>query len=794
MRKIIFSLFIFLLISGVVSAWSDDCERYTLYGGAYTNVYSVSSNNNGYYIFSSISLETDPRESSNSVLKLYSSYGNQAPGIAWSLLTPLCNSSDPNYYSFEIVSSSYSISYNTPITYVKIIRPSDGAEIATCNYSMKNLGNIPTKIDVIKRGSYYDLYANGQLQTSVVNLIPAYSGDVKYCIGTMAQKTSSVSSYTVSTTIFIDDLTDSSIIGTPSSYTEGNNNFIYTWSAQLMRNYQDSIFKISLYSLTNPDNAGFIKSWVVPNEDNSTSEEFGYTVENRSSVMGNYFGLYLLEMTRGSIVLTDTYFYYNQLSNPQRFPEILFLASSDVNSEIRDEVNNGGEITGGGSVYLYPDIKENGIYDITYNIKETPFSLTATLTKIYNYTALNGTNIYFTGLSGQNYFVSIDGIPVNGTNGADTWDYFLTWDQNTHIISFSPDYSIPGVWGYVKNTDTQAAIKSATVTVTNGSFTEYIYTDSNGMYYITKGISEDQYNVTAAKTGYTTSPKFTLTTTAGTTTRKDIFLEKSSGSGIYYAPHDVSFTVLEYWYSSSGLPGVSYAVYDDENETIKTGFSGSKGTFTVKEMDQGINYTITLNHNGNTYTEYIEPGLTEYNLVLNKEGIIHQYYNSWLNLTYSETSNNVTVHYSSSKNITEASLTVTASNGSIVQANTLNTTSGTFIFNFADGDYILQFHIAASDGSTASQAWSISYPSTVSLFPASYPTWLKNTLFVAIIIIFLLAFGKSKNDIACGAVAVLTSFAYYFQWLTCSFNFVVLIWIIALGAIFLHYKRTGAVG
>ncbi|WP_269851029.1 carboxypeptidase-like regulatory domain-containing protein [Methanosarcina horonobensis] len=83
---------------------------------------------------------------------------------------------------------------------------------------------------------------------------------------------------------------------------------------------------------------------------------------------------------------------------------------------------------------------------------------------------------------------------------------------------------MPGVWGYVKNADTQAAIKSATVTVTNGSlFTEYLYTDSNGMYYLTKGISEGPYNLTAAKTGYTTSNPFLLTTTAGTTTRKDIF-------------------------------------------------------------------------------------------------------------------------------------------------------------------------------------------------------------------------------------------------------------------------------
>lgn len=391
---------------------------------------------------------------------------------------------------------------------------------------------------------------------------------------------------------------------------------------------------------------------------------------------------------------------------------------------------------------------------------------------------------------------------IGGDDGSfilgSSWNYTITdWtDLTTHIFSFSPDLTKPGVYGYIKDTATQTPIKSATVTISNNSSTQYVYTDSTGLYYLTEGMAlGETYSVTAAKTGYTQSASFNAKTVAGATTRKDLFMDSlSSGSGIYYAAHDVTFTVLEYWYSAVGLPGVSYSVYDNSSELLKSGTTGSKGTFSVKDMDQGVKYTIVLTYNGNTYTEYIEPGLTEYNLVLNKEGIVHEYYNNWLTLSYVETPGNVSVLFNSNKTITAASLTVTASNGTIVQADTLNSTSGTFSFNFTDGDYILQFNIEASDGSAASQIWAISYPSQVTLFPASYPAWLKNVLFVAIITIFLLAFGKSKNDIACGSVAVLTSLGYYFEWLTCSFNFVVLIWIIALGAIFLHYKRTGAVG
>ena len=796
MKKIIFfSLFIFLLFSSQTSAFEDSCERYP--SGAYTDYWDYTLTGAG--TSWSGSAELAPYvEIPTTAIKITAMGSGSSLSSTWGVgysSIMLNESVSPEYFSFIFLDGydglysqySYSINANLAGLYIQVYED-DGATQLASYQTLTTTDNV--KYEVIKSGSYFDIYANGVLISSLVNSAPGYSGDVKYKVMVAAVGARNTP---ITRSIYVDDFSTGSIIGIPEVINDGSTNLVFTWSSQLMRNYETQ-HEISLYSLT-AGNAGLISNWDIPESDNSSSSEYGYFTMNRNTLLGENFGLYLLEITRGSLVVYDQYFYHDQLADPIGYPELLFSGGADVEADIRDQNYNGGIISSGGSVYLYPTVTEDGIYNFSYNILEISSSFDASLTKMYNNTPLNETNINFTGLAGQNYYISLNGEDIGGTNSSNTWNTSLSWDSvNTNILSFNPDYTLPGAWGYVKNSETQNPLKSATVTISNGSKTFYLYTDSNGQYYKTVDMGVGSYNISAAKSGYTSSVPYTVTTQNGSTTRQDLFLDPVSGSGVYYAAHDVTFTVLEYWYSSVGLPEVTYTVYDDENETVKTGLTGTKGTFSVKDMNQGIKYTIVLTYNGTTYTEYIEPGLTEYNLVLNKEGIIHEYYNNWLTLTYAETTNNVTVLYDSNKTITEASLTVTASNGTIVQSDTLNTTSGTFVFNFTDGDYILQFDIEASDGSTASQAWSISSPPEVTLFPASYPTWLKNTLFVAIIIIFLLAFGKSKNDIACGAVAVLTSLGYYFEWLTCSFNFVVLIWIIAIGAIYLHYKRTGAVG
>lgn len=484
------------------------------------------------------------------------------------------------------------------------------------------------------------------------------------------------------------------------------------------------------------------------------------------------------------------------------YPDNYFVVTTDTAADIRDENNNGGEVTGGGTVYLDPTTKTDGYYNFTCSFSEAAYSRKVSFQKTYNESSINGSVFLFSGIQGMTYNVSVDNALVAQTSGSNTWNYDVNWiGDNSYDISFEPDYSLPGVWGYAKSSVTQNGLQSASVTISNSTFSTTIRTDINGMYYLTDGIiAGETYTIQVSKIGYDKPAASSFTTQSGLTTRKDFSLDPSlspypsTGSGIYYAPHDVSFKVLEHWYSGAGLTGVSYAIYNG-TESLKTGSTDSKGMFTGSDMTGGTNYTIVLTHNGKTYTEYVEPSLTEYTIVLNKEGILHQYANPWLTLSYTENTNNVTIAYNSNKTITGASLTVIAGNGTIVYTQTLNTTSGSFLFETGgEGDYTLNFHIQAADGSTASQSWGLSYPDKIPLFPDSYPAWLKNILFSGIVMVFLLAFGKSKNDIACGAVAILTSMGYLFGWFTGSYYFVVLVWIIALGAVFLHYKRTGGIG
>lgn len=769
MRKVLFSLillsFILVFLPGIAGAFEDSIERYP--NGTYTDYWTWSSTspNNGANLAYNSEYATNTFKME--CVGYYSSYGTTTLRTKGYII-------DPSYASITIRSLGITDSLTA---YIDFLNKDTGATIATASLG-KPTAN--TKYECVW-GSDLKVYKNGTLIQTVStakqsNVLLQIRGYGLYG-GSYYQ---------------IDDITTSSIIGIPEVITESSDNLQFTYSGQLMRSYSEH-YIISLYSLSNPSNSGFIKSWDIGN-----TPEFGKVNDSRINVLGSNFGLYMLEISRGSDILYDQYFYYDQLANPQGFPEILLQGTSNVNADIRDEDSNGGEVEAGESVYLYPDVNTNGIYNITFNILELPYSIETEVRKVYSTVAFNQTNIHYSGLTGQNYNVFLDGSQIGSTLGADTFDYNITWGSETsHIISFSPDYSLPGIWGYVKNSVTQTPIKSASVVISNAAGTQYLYTDSNGMYYKTQGIEAGYYNVSASKTGYTASNPFLILTQNGSTTRKDIFLDKTSGEGTYYNTHDVTFTVLEYWYSHIGVPGVEYTVTDEAGEVTAAGYTDTKGRFAIEDMNEATNYTFDLRYNGTNHTEYIIPSLLEYTIVLNKEAeIIHQYYNNWLTLNYTESNRSIAISYVSNKSIAGATAILKYSNGSIASSQNLNTQTGTFNFNSlpAANDYIINFNITASDNEKASQSWVLSAIQKVPLFPDSYPSWLKNTLFVAIILVFMLAFGKSKNDIACLAAAVLTSLGEFFGWLECSYYFVVLVWIIALGAVYLHYKRTGALG
>jgi hypothetical protein len=771
MRKVIFSLillsFILVFLPGIAGAFEDSVERYS----SYTDIWTY---NNGGYSGQTITQEYNSLYGTNN-LKFYINSGLQD-----SYIITKNNVTGVHYFSF--ITRDCTVASDT-IVYVDMVN-SSGVTIA----EVPSLGiKSNTKYEIVWDNTNIYSYENGTLKYTRSS---TWENSIKIKLKFVGQSLNSPA-------LRLDDFTTASIIGIPEVITEANSNIYFSWSSPYVKTYPVN-YTISLYSLTNTNNAGNIYQWNIGN-----STEWGFLNSSRSSLIGTNFGLYMLEMTRGTDVLTDQYFYYDQLSDPKGFPEILFQGGSSVKTDIRDYENNGGVVESGEEVYLYPAINASGEYFFTYDIQETPNEISTSLNTVYNTSSISSLTASYTGLPSQSYTIKVDGNTIGTTEGQATYSYTFSGSSvaTPHIISFSLDFTVPGVWGEIKDSITQDGIKSATVTITGTNFSKTIYTDDNGIYYNTEGMTAgNTYTVAVTRAGYTTPTTQTITTTNSSTTRQDFYLDSLSstqGAGLYYATHDVSFTVLPFWYSHIGVPGAEYTVTDNNGTITAAGYTDTKGKFAIEDMHAGTNYTFELKYNGTNHTEYIMPSETQYNIVLNNQTeIIHQYYNSWLSLNYTENNRSIAISYVSNKSIAAATATLKYSNGTIADTQNLNTQTGTFNFNNlpAANDYIINFNITASDNEKASQSWVLSAFQKVPLFPDNYPSWLKNTLFVAIILVFMLAFGKSKNDIACLAAAVLTSLGEFFGWLECSYYFVVLVWIIALGAVYLHYKRTGALG
>lgn len=795
MKKILYLSLLFLFLLPLnASAFEDTVERYPSTPlGFYSTGSSPSSAN--------LPVVLTYPDSSSHVIQLSlpsgsttsTSYIQKLPdGISGGQYT--YNESYNGYLSFVVKRFNLASSTGGSNGDVRIIVDiSNGTTGYYLSKTVYQLTNIPSSLTWYN--SVFEIYTvSGRLYlykdgVFISDLGAAPSSGCGFTISLYRPSTNTV---TYSCDIYIDDIsTVGSVVGTPEVWNELPANLTYSWNIQAYQSYPSSTYKMTLYSLS-AENGGTVAEYPL-------TTQSGNGNISRASTIDENFGIYLLELTRDSDILADQYFYYGQSASPVGLPDVLFKATSDVTMNIHDADGNGGDIAGGGSVYLYPEDVSNA--PITFTLDENPAGFTTTLQCVYGSSLVDSINFQFRSLS-NDYIVTVDGAAPEGSAQVSnsSWDYEISaWDpENSHTFTFSPDLTEPGIYGYIKDASTAYPVARATVAVYDGTNTQYLYTDSTGLFYLSNNISAGQeFTISATKTGYEASEKYTVTALTNETTRQDIYLTSTasiSGEGVYYAPHDVSFEIREKWYSATGLQGVQYTVLNGTT-TIKTGRTDSKGMFAVEKMSPGTNYTINLQYNGTTYTRYVEPGLTEYLYVLNPEGVLHQYANSWLTLSYTENANNVTVSYDSNKTLAGASLTAIAGNGTTVYTQTLSSQTGSFTFETGgEGDYTLNFHIEATDGSTASQSWGLSYPPNVPLFPDSYPPWLKNILFSGIVMVFLLSFGKSKNDIACGAVAILTSMGYIFEWFTGSFYFVVLVWIIAIGSMFLHYKRTGGLG
>lgn len=767
MRKvIILSLFLcFLFLPSVSLAYEDTAERYT---SDISNYYSTTTSNSGAGAVSSL---VDPSNTQNTVIKLRSSLNTNVIG-SYTQKTYLIPKTTMSPYYFSCISTGFEHEdyWDYPnrvrMGFIFQVRnPSDNSIIAQFSPLETHNYNYPQKIEIVKSGTSYELYINGSKIETVSNTQPTYSDNVYYCPGTAIYKLTSSSGVTGSGSVYYDDLTDSSIIGIKNTYTESSANVFFTWSSQLMRSYTDQQ-KITLYSLTNPSNAGLVTSWNIPQDDNSTTSEHGYFSFSRSQIIGDNFGLYLLEMTRGDDILTDQYFYYDQLSNPNGYPELLFLGESSVKTEIRDDNHNGGEIQGGGSVYLYPKIKEDAVYNFTYNILEAPYKIRTELTNIYNNTLINSTTIHYTGLSNQNYGISVDGADAGSTNGADTFSYtFTDWGtEKNHIISFAPDYTIAGVWGEVKNSETQAGIKSATVSITGENFSKTLYTDDNGLYYLTKGMEPGKtYTITVSKTGYTTPPSQTAITADGSTTRQDFYMDKIpgvDGEGLYYSPHNVRFVVTDRYLFERYDANVTIS---GENTTTETQRTGTDGVCVFK-MTENTRYEIVTEYNGMKQTDYISPIEYSYYIILDatKTSLLptSQFY-EMCNITITKNELNsshaeIAASYSDTGSDTRSvyfTLGKTDGNNTMNALETSPTGNGNMTYTFVvqdyiGEDYVVKVNVDHNKFGNVEKQYGVNFPGSKLPFTGNA------IIALCVLIFFVVAMQWGKADAHMGAVLI----------------------------------------
>lgn len=694
-----------LACTGTTAAFSDDCERYST---DWSEKWTASSMTTA----SVVQYPTDYSTSHSIYLKKTTSTQS-----SWQYGTYTTNNFIFNdYVSFvirkhQVTSGYFSTSGRHSRGYVKLLNDDD-VEVASYELwdyssqtSLNYLDDTPKFFELVRSGHDVYIYQDGVLLGDIGD-VDSGSYRLQFKIGGLTY----YSAYPVTSQLWIDDISTGSIVGMDPEWTEMDDEIEVSHTIQSYYSYPDSQFSLDITCLSGTE-TGLINSTTI-------SGATGFTSYDRATVFGDNYGLYMMELLRGSEIMADTYFTYSQLADPIQYPDVLFLAGADVDADIRDDDNNGGTISGGEEIYLYPTPADSGNYNISFDIEELPYSFEAQIKKVYA-TALNDTTIQFSGLAGQNYLIEIDGESISGTKatgtlaisgnvsdgetvtigsdvyefdnddattgdnipveigsnltltagnlvteinnngtaavsanatvndleipegftyiaecvtinliatdygtsgnsittietltngsfaaatltggtagsqteGADEWEYTLTdWtNYSEHEFSFSPDMTLPGVWGYVKDSSTQDGLASATITIQNGSSTSYLYTDSNGMYYKTTGMVIGTYNVSAAKSGYSDSIPMDVTTIAGATTRQDFYLDASDGAGVYYAPHYTSFMILQ---GAAAQNGITLKIYEpNETTALYSDTTGIDG-IAAFELDKNTRYKL----------------------------------------------------------------------------------------------------------------------------------------------------------------------------------------------------------
>jgi len=405
-NKLIMTVLAIFLLANTASAYTDDIERYG--SGGFAEAWS-STGSSGSYTASVVQFPTSVSTSHS--LKTTSSCGSIGTSSAkYTTTSPIFE----DYLAFNLrqyqldSSNVISSTWSVQIQLINSLGNVAGTYTVESGERTSKTVSTPAIYAFVRSGSTVSLYKD---EVFVVDL--GAMPDSSYYFRVVSNVYCGYSSVSVHQTvnIWIDDITTESIIGVKDTFTELEPTVYYSYIAKVYDSYPDSTFTVDLYGVTNA-NPGKVTS-----ASRTLTDQAGF-LNFSTSTLGEEYGLYLLEMTRGSVILADTYIYYDNLAAPVGLPETLFSAGSNVGMEIRDADNNGGTISSGGSVYLYPD-DDSGIYPIRYTLSGAPYSFTANLNAVYGNELINSTPFTFAGLS-NTYVATLDGESLSGTKASGT--------------------------------------------------------------------------------------------------------------------------------------------------------------------------------------------------------------------------------------------------------------------------------------------------------------------------------------------------------------------------------------
>jgi len=187
-------------------------------------------------------------------------------------------------------------------------------------------------------------------------------------------------------------------------------------------------------------------------------------------------------------------------------------------------------------------------------------------------------------------------------------------------------------------------------------------------------------------------------------------------------------------------------------------FAGTTATYLIA-TDQYILYIITPEETL-TYGWLTPDADGQIDITLN--GItVKPYYDSWYSYNYSVSGGLVNLDYSSTDDISHANFII--SNSTAEKYNvSASTNTGSFNYAITSNETLtIYFELVREDGAAFSNFWIIpGSEAEKSVFPESYPQWLKNSVVTALAILCILGFSSYRVEVGMALGVGIVGLAY----------------------------------